>query len=176
MSKDTRRLLTAMLLLSDGPENKQDICEKLNITMDQLLEAIDDINNILEDSNFGFYIMTTSTNIDIKVVPDVVKSISDYVPESILRGLSSPAMETLAVIAYEQPVTKLKISDIRGVDSDSSIKTLVARGLIEKDGEIYLPGGAVLYKTSELFKQKMGLGSIEELPRIGSLFNDQEEE
>jgi len=176
MSKDTKRMLTAMLLLSDGPENKKDICEKLNITMDQLLEAIDDINNILEDSNFGFYIMTTSKNIDIKVVPDVVKSISDYVPESILRGLSSPAMETLAVIAYEQPVTKLKISDIRGVDSDSSIKTLVARGLIEKDGEINLPGGAVLYITSELFIQKMGLGSIEELPRIGSLFNDQEEE
>ena len=176
MSKDIRRLLTAMLLLSDGPENKQDICEKLNITMDQLLEAIEGINIILEDSDFGFYIMTTSTNIDIKIIPDVVNSISDYVPESILRGLSSPAMETLAVIAYEQPVTKLKISDIRGVDSDSSIKTLVARGLIEKDGEINLPGGPVLYKTSELFKQKMGLGSIEELPRIGSLFNDQEEE
>jgi len=176
MSKDIRRLLTAMLLLSDGPENKQDICEKLNITMDQLLEAIEGINIILEDSDFGFYIMTTSTNIDIKIIPDVVNSISDYVPESILRGLSSPAMETLAVIAYEQPVTKLKISDIRGVDSDSSIKTLVARGLIEKDGKINLPGGADLYKTSELFKQKMGLGSIEELPRIGSLFNDQEEE
>ena len=176
MNKEIYKLLTAILLLSDGPEKKEDICDKLNITIDELHDAIEDINNNLEDSNFGFYIKTTSTDIDINVVPDVINKISDYVPESILRGLSSPAMETLAVIAYEQPVTKLKISDIRGVDSDSSIKTLESRGLIEKAGEVNLPGGAVLYRTSELFKQKMGLGSIEDLPRIGALFSDQEEE
>jgi segregation and condensation protein B len=176
MNKNITKLLTAILLLSDGPENKEDICSKLGITIEELRVSIDGINNNLDENNFGFYIKETSKDMDINVVPDVIKNISKYIPESILRGLSAPAMETLAVIAYEQPVTKLKISDIRGVDSDSSIKTLESRGLIEKTGEVKLPGGAVLYTTTFLFMQKMGLGSIEDLPRIGALFREQEEE
>tara|TARA_B110000014_G_scaffold260331_1_gene249853 strand:+ start:394 stop:924 length:531 start_codon:yes stop_codon:yes gene_type:complete len=176
MNSSIKKLLTAILLLSDGPEDKKYICTKLNISLDELEVAIQDINQDLENNNFGFYIKSTSINIDMHVVPEVLNSITEYVPESILKGLSAPAMETLAVIAYEQPVTKLKISDIRGVDSESSIKTLESRGLIEKAGELGLPGAAVLFKTTKFFEQKMGIGSIEELPRIGALFTEQEEE
>ena len=68
-----------------------------------------------------------------------------------------------------------KISDIRGVDSDSSIKTLNSRGLIAKSGELEVPGSPVLYVTTELFNEKMDIGSIDELPRIGSLFTNEEE-
>ena len=60
-------------------------------------------------------------------------------------------METLAIIAYEQPITKLKISEIRGVESESSIKTLEARGLIESGGQLDVPGNPILYKTTSLF-------------------------
>ena len=88
-------------------------------------------------------------------IQTVINEISTYLnnvkPSSILKGLSTPALETLAIIAYEQPITKLKISEIRGVDSESSIKTLEARGLIDSGGLLDVPGNPILYKTTNLF-------------------------
>jgi len=170
------RLLTAILLLSDGPEDIVILSKKLDLSADELNVLITNINTTLEKNNIGFYIKRTSTTLDIHVSQELLPTLPDYIPESILKGLSSPAMETLAIIAYEQPVTKVKVSEIRGVDSDSSIKTLESRGLIEKGGELNLPGGAILYVTADLFNEKMGIGNIGELPRIGSLFEITEEE
>lgn len=82
--------------------------------------------------------------------------------------LSRAALETLAVIAYRQPVTRARIAGVRGVNVDGVIRTLVARGLIEEvgtDGET----GAMQYRTTELFTERLGLNSLEELPEIGPL-------
>lgn len=82
--------------------------------------------------------------------------------------LSRAALETLAVIAYRQPVTRARIAGVRGVNVDGVIRTLTARGLIEEvgtDGET----GAMLYRTTEMFLERLGLGSLEELPEIGPL-------
>ena len=70
----------------------------------------------------------------------------------------------------------MKISEIRGVESESSIKTLESRGLIEKSGELDVPGSPILYTTTELFLQKIDLLSINNLPTIGEYFNGSEEE
>ena len=107
---------------------------------------------------------------------EISELLGDVKPPAILRGLSTPALETLAIIAYEQPVTKMKISEIRGVESESSIKTLESRGLIEKGGELDVPGNQILYTTTELFLQKLDLSSISNLPTIGEYFNKAEEE
>ena len=85
-------------------------------------------------------------------------------PPSVIKGLSTPALETLAIIAYEQPVTKLKISEIRGVESESSIKTLESRGLIESAGELDVPGKPILYKTTVLFLEKIDIEDLDKLP------------
>ena len=176
MNKSTIKTITAMLMISDGPESKKTLCEKFDINIDELDNIVSEINNVLEENNFGFHLKTTSENLDFYIVDDINKELTENLPESILKGLSAPALETLAIIAYEQPVTKLKISEIRGVDSDSSIKTLESRGLIQKGGELQIPGGPILYETTELFLQKMGIGKLEDLPRIGALFDIEEEE
>ena len=93
-----------------------------------------------------------------------------------MKGLSTPALETLAIIAYEQPITKLKISEIRGVESESSIKTLEARGLIDKGGQLDVPGNPILYKTTNLFLEKADLVSLTDLPSIGEYFKSPNEE
>ena len=90
--------------------------------------------------------------------------------------MSTPALETLAIIAYEQPVTKLKISEIRGVESESSIKTLESRGLIESAGELDVPGKPILYKTTELFIEKIDIENLDNLPLIGEYFDSPNEE
>ena len=170
-----KQLITSTLLLSDGPEKKQYFTDKFDINDEDLDSIINSLNNTFKENHIGFYISKTSSTLDLKTIPDIEARLSSIIPETILRGLSAPAMETLAIIAYEQPVTKSKISDIRGVDSDSSIKTLNSRGLIAKSGELEGPGSPVLYVTTELFNEKMDIGSIDELPRIGSLFTNEEE-
>ena len=82
--------------------------------------------------------------------------------------LSKAALETLAVIAYRQPVTRGRIAGVRGVNVDGVIRTLVARGLIEEVGQDAETGG-LLYRTTELFIERLGLSSLEDLPSLGPL-------
>ncbi len=82
--------------------------------------------------------------------------------------LSRAALETLAVIAYRQPVTRARISGVRGVNVDGVIRTLVARGLIEEVGQDSETGG-LLYRTTELFLERLGLSGLEDLPSLGPL-------
>ncbi len=82
--------------------------------------------------------------------------------------LSKAALETLAVIAYRQPVTRARIAGVRGVNVDGVIRTLVARGLIEEVGQDAETGG-LLYRTTELFIERLGLSSLEDLPSLGPL-------
>jgi segregation and condensation protein B len=82
--------------------------------------------------------------------------------------LSKAALETLAVVAYRQPVTRARIAGVRGVNVDGVIRTLVARGLIEEVGHDAETGG-LLYRTTELFLERLGLSSLEDLPSLGPL-------
>ena len=102
--------------------------------------------------------------------------LAEFKPPSVLRGLSTPALETLSIVAYEQPVTKLKVSEVRGVESESSLKTLESRGLIEKSGYLDVPGNPHLYITTNLFLEKMDITSIDDLPLLGEYFINVEEE
>ncbi|MFP5225645.1 MAG: SMC-Scp complex subunit ScpB [Actinomycetota bacterium] len=83
--------------------------------------------------------------------------------------LTQAALETLAVVAYKQPVTRGQIASIRGVDPDSAVHTLVSRGLIREVGQDDGPGQATLYGTTTLFLERMGLNGLGELPDIGPL-------
>lgn len=91
-----------------------------------------------------------------------------YVLDGQQARLSRAALETLAVVAYRQPVTRARISAVRGVNVDGVIRTLTARGLIEDYGADPDTGG-MLYRTTELFLERLGLASLEELPPIGPL-------
>jgi segregation and condensation protein B len=95
-----------------------------------------------------------------------------YVEKLLLDGqrarLTRAALETLAVIAYRQPVTRARIAAVRGVNVDGVIRTLVLRGLIEETGTDAETGG-LLYRTTELFLERLGLSSLEDLPAIAPL-------
>ena len=89
-----------------------------------------------------------------------------YATSDRARRLSGAAMETLSVVAYKQPVSRGQVTEIRGVDSDHALKTLERRGLIREVGNAPGPGQAILYGTTELFLEKMGLAGISELPAL----------
>ena len=85
--------------------------------------------------------------------------------------LSVPALETLAIIAYNEPITRIKIDEIRGVDSTYVVRRLCAKGLIKECGKADLPGRPTLYKTTDDFLDYFNLSSIKDLPDIGSVEN-----
>lgn len=94
-----------------------------------------------------------------------------FVMDGTQTRLSKAALETLAVIAYRQPVTRARISAVRGVNVDGVVRTLIARGMIEEEGADAETGGT-LYRTTEMFLERMGLGSLEDLPALGPLLPD----
>jgi segregation and condensation protein B len=94
-----------------------------------------------------------------------------FVLDGAQSRLSKAAMETLAVVAYRQPVTRARIAAVRGVNVDGVVRTLVARGMIEEAGTDRDTGG-LLYRTTELFIERLGLSSLEDLPPLGPLLPD----
>ncbi len=94
-----------------------------------------------------------------------------FVMDGTQTRLSKAALETLAVVAYRQPVTRARISAVRGVNVDGVVRTLLARGMIEEEGADADTGGT-LYRTTEMFLERMGLASLEDLPSLGPLLPD----
>ena len=173
---NNKKIITATLLVSDGPVQNSYFIELLEIDENTLLRLIDEINQDLNNLEFGFNIQFDSIKSDLVTVNDIPEYLDSVKPPSILKGLSTPALETLAIIAYEQPITKLKVSEIRGVESESSIKTLESRGLVYKSGELDVPGNPILYSTTDEFLVKTGFESLNDLPTIGEYFSSPSEE
>ena len=171
-----KKVITAILLVSDGSINHTYFQENFGLTKDDLIRIFDDINSELNENDYGFYIKYDDNSSDFATLRTISSELEEFKPPSILRGLSTPALETLSIVAYEQPVTKLKVSEIRGVESESSLKTLESRGLIEKSGTLDIPGTPHLYITTNLFLEKMNISTISELPLLGEYFSDVEEE
>ena len=140
------------------------------------LEEKEKFNNQLKENDYGFYIKYDGKSSDLVTLSSISTELAEFKPPSVLRGLSTPALETLSIVAYEQPVTKLKVSEIRGVESESSLKTLESRGLIEKSGYLDVPGNPHLYITTNLFLEKLDIASIDDLPVLGEYFSNVEEE
>ena len=171
-----KKIITSKLLVSDGPVEHAYFCDNFEISEKELLELLAEINDNLSENDFGFKIKYNDLNSDFLTTDDVTKELIEFKPPSILRGLSTPALETLSIVAYEQPVTKLKVSEIRGVESESSLKTLESRGLIEKSGILEVPGSPQQYSTTHLFLEKIDISSIDELPVLGDYFSNVQEE
>ena len=171
-----KKVISAILLVSDGAVNHEYFLENFKISNDDLINIFNQINNELKENEYGFYIKYDKKSSDLVTLSSISNELVEFKPTSVLRGLSTPALETLSIVAYEQPVTKLKVSEIRGVESESSLKTLESRGLIEKSGYLDVPGNPHLYVTTNLFLEKMDLTSIDDLPVLGEYFSNLEEE
>jgi segregation and condensation protein B len=98
--------------------------------------------------------------------PDTYPYLERFSSSATARKLSPAAMETLAVVAYRQPVSRGQISEIRGVDSDSAMRTLERLGLVEEKERLNVPGNPAVYRTTELFLEKLGLDELAELPPL----------
>lgn len=160
--------LESLLLVVDEPADEEHLAAALDQPAERVTEALRTMATLYTEDGRG---------IDLRRVGDGWRfytrdRYAPYVEKLILGGqrakLTRAALESLAVIAYRQPVTRARVAAVRGVNVDGVVRTLLARGLIEEVGTDSDTGG-ILYRTTELFLERLGLSSLEDLPPIAPL-------
>lgn len=148
------------------PEELQQLAD---VTEDQITAAIVELNHHYETTGRAFLCSERAKGWKIYTHPDYAAFVRQLFPDRKPSRLSGPAMETLAIIAYRQPVTKASIEAVRGVSCDGMLQKLLDRELIKIGGRADLPGRPLLYETTDLFFEHFGVKSVEDLPNAGEL-------
>lgn len=139
------------------------------ISEDAVTAAIVDLNRQYETTGRAFLCTERAKGWKIYTHPDYAAFVRQLFPDRKPSRLSGPAMETLAIIAYRQPVTKASIEAVRGVSCDGMLQKLLDRELVKIGGRAELPGRPLLYETTDLFFEHFGVKSVEELPNSAEL-------
>ena len=150
-------------------ELADDLRELSAIDEESVIEAIASLNRKYDRGKRSFLIIERSKGWKIFTRPEYGGFVRQLFPGLKPRRLSPPAMETLAIVAYRQPVTKAAIEHVRGVSSDSILQKLLDRELIKIEGRADLPGRPLLYATTDFFFEHFGIKSISELPNSTEL-------
>jgi segregation and condensation protein B len=158
--------LEAVLFVSESPVPTGELAEVLELSPDQVTDLLDELARQMTDRQSGLVLKSVAGGWRLYSHPDAYPYLERFSSSATARKLSSAAMETLAVVAYRQPVSRGQISEIRGVDSDSSVRTLERLGLIEEKERLNLPGNPVVYQTTGLFLEKLGINEVAELPPL----------
>ena len=134
--------------------------------MSDVLEGIEGINEQLDESGFAFQIYAIGGGYQFLTKPVYQETVSTYLKQKSKKKLSASALETLAIIAYKQPITRSAVEQIRGVGCDYAIQKLLEKELIEIRGKAETIGRPVLYGTSQKFMDYFGLNHIKDLPQL----------
>ncbi len=153
----------------DSPEASLDLEKVSQLTDEEVFLALTELNKTYEAANRSFVAAERSKGWKIYTKPDYAGFVKLLFPGRKPERLSAPAMETLAIIAYRQPVTKSALEAVRGVSCDGMLQKLLDRELVKIEGRADLPGRPLLYATTELFLEHFGITDIEALPNIGEL-------
>ena len=152
------------------------ITDVLEIEEDEAKNIIMELKKDYEDSSHGLRIDFLGNRFKITTKFEHKDYYKKLIENPDTNTLSQAALEVLAIIAYNEPITRVQVDAIRGVGSVSIIRKLLAKGLIKESGRSDLPGRPILYETTSEFLDYFGLSSIEELPNIEDIINDSEEE
>ena len=175
--------IEALLFASEKPLTALDVVELVNqafgfmedkITIDQVEASIDGVREKYASEFYPFELRQSGGGWQFLTKRDYHKTIAQLNGDKFLKRLSTAAIETLAIIAYKQPITKGEIEAIRGVSSDYSVQKLLEKELIVITGRNeQLPGKPLVYATSRTFMDYFGINSAEELPKISEVLAEQ---
>ena len=138
----------------------------LEVDEKQLMYIIDMLKEKYNHDGSGVIVVSNTDSVAFTTAPDIADIVYKALSVKKNTPLSNAAMETLAIIAYNQPVSRAFIEQVRGVDSTSSVKTLLERNLIEEAGRLDIPGRPLSYKTTDVFLRSFSLNSLAELPKV----------
>ncbi len=160
-------LIEALLFVSDGPVEVRSLARALKVSVWTLEPALEELRTRLEGR--GLILQTGPEGAQLVTAPQAAQYVEAFLGLEQHRRLSNAALETLAIVAYRQPVTRATIESIRGVSSDGAMQTLRARGLIEEAGRSTSPGRPTLFVTTQRFLEHFGLNGPQDLPELGDI-------
>lgn len=158
--------MEAILFVTGNAVEKREICRALEIQEAELEETLDVMESGYDFDRRGLRLLRFGAHVQLATRPDYAPYVEKLLQPVQKQSLSSAIMETLAVIAYRQPVTKAEIEQIRGVKCDYSVQSLTAKGLIEEVGRKETLGRPILYGTTDAFLRHFCISSLSELPEI----------
>ena len=156
--------LEAMLFVAGEPVTTGQLAAALDVSASVVERALNELDASL--SSRGLRLQRHAGRVQLTTAPQLAELIERFLGLEATSHLSRAALETLAIIAYQQPVTRPQIDSIRGVNSDSMMKSLLSKGLILESGRADGPGRPILYSTTPEFLQHFGLNSILEMPPL----------
>ena len=170
--KTIRAAVESMLFAYGEPVGADKLAQALQLPTTSVEEALEDLHARYAREDSGLCLLHLNTHWQLATKTDFAEPVRRVLDTRRSVPLGPAAMETLTVIAYNQPVSRAFIEQVRGVDSSSSVSGLLEKGLIEEAGRLDLPGRPVAFRTTDVFLRCFGLSSLEDLPPI---HNDQEE-
>ena len=161
---DLPALVESLLFVADEPVSVQRLAEALETTPGQVEKALRSLEESLR--NRGLRLQRMGSRVQMVTAPEAASAVERFLGLGSRRRLSPAALETLAIIAYRQPISRPQIEAIRGVNCDSVLRTLLSAGLIEEVGRAPTVGRPILYGTTFAFLQHFGLSRLEDLPPL----------
>ena len=166
---EVERSIEAILMVVDEPVSEVTLAQVLERTVDEIEAALGNLTISYEDR--GFTLKKIGGGWRFYSHPECSAVVEKFVLDGQQSRLTQAALETLSVVAYRQPVSRARVSAIRGVNVEAVMKTLVTRGLVEEYG-VENETGAILYKTTSYFLERLGLNSLGDLPALAPYLPD----
>jgi segregation and condensation protein B len=166
------RALGALLFVSDEPLTTAVLAQSLELERRTVDDLCDRLAADLEARGAGVVLRNVAGGWRLFTHPDAASEVERFVLSSRQARLTKAALETLAIVAYKQPVTRHQVASIRGVNADGVLRALQDKGLVEEAGREETPGRPVLYATTPAFLERLGLPSLAALPSLAPLLDE----
>jgi len=163
---DPTAIIEAILFVAEEPLTAAEIAEVMEQPRSDVEAQLASLRDDLAAAGRGIVLREVAGGWRLYTHPDARAHLERFAATDRATKLSKAAMETLAVVAYKQPVSRGQVAEVRGVDSEQALRTLERRGLVFEMGRAPGPGQAVLYGTTSLFMEKLGIDSIADLPPL----------
>ncbi|MGQ0824779.1 MAG: SMC-Scp complex subunit ScpB [Actinomycetota bacterium] len=170
--QEARMAIEAILLAALEPVPPQEIAQLVELPTARIEAMCDELTAEYAREGRGFTIARIAGGYRFQTHPFAHPYVERFMLEGQHARLSGPALETLAIVAYKQPISRAQLSAIRGVNVEATLKTLVARGYVEEVGHEQTPGNPTLFGTTSIFLERLGLDSLDQLPSLGEFIPD----
>ena len=169
---DIKSAIESMLFVSGEPLALRELSNNLELKEKNVEEILSEMANEYEDKSRGIRLISINGAYQLVTKSENSEFVQKLLKKNKKHSLSQASIESLAIIAYKQPITRIDIDEIRGVKSESAIARLIERGLIKDIGRLEVPGRPILYGTTDEFLRQFGLKTIKELPSL-DLYGDE---
>lgn len=169
-------VIEALLFVSGEPLKLREISNIIEQDMDSTKELVFELQRKYEEEDRGIMLISINDEYQLVSKPQNSDYIQKLLKTNTRQSLSQASLETLAIIAYKQPITRVSIDEIRGVKSDRAVLTLLDKGLIKESGRMEVAGRPILYSTTEKFLLYFGLENLKQMPSLEEILSEEDME